>query len=247
MDIKQALEYLDPDDDSHWTAEGLPRIEAVSSLVERTVKRQEITDAAPMFTRAFAAGLPVEDDDENEQGDETTTDAGVPGAEVEESVEGDGEGGDGETGDGLASPSSPISVLDRPAGEILASRELLEQALIELGDKVIEVSRRKSDIEKELASINNQCVILSRHLDRMTKHDPGRSTRDIQAYLRRTHEARAQRVLRAQAFVQAGTNMKDVIEQLRGGSRLDAAMERKRTRGTQRPEPRPLRPQTQSI
>lgn len=46
--IIEALRKLDPNNDEHWTADGLPKLEA---LGVKDVKRAEVTKAAPHFTR----------------------------------------------------------------------------------------------------------------------------------------------------------------------------------------------------
>ncbi len=50
-DIQEALELLDASDDQHWTEDGMPRVDVVSSLVGKSVSREEITSIAPKFTR----------------------------------------------------------------------------------------------------------------------------------------------------------------------------------------------------
>lgn len=42
MDLKDAIAKLDPANDAHWTDEGLPRLDALSSLAGRKVTRGEI-------------------------------------------------------------------------------------------------------------------------------------------------------------------------------------------------------------
>lgn len=54
MQIIDALRLLNPSDDALWTIDGLPLVDIVSELVGRAVKRQEIINAAPGFTRASA-------------------------------------------------------------------------------------------------------------------------------------------------------------------------------------------------
>ncbi len=51
MNIAQALEQLDRENDAHWTQDGAPRIDIVSTLVGSQVSRQQIVDAAPEFSR----------------------------------------------------------------------------------------------------------------------------------------------------------------------------------------------------
>ncbi len=53
--ITAALAKLDPANDNHWTADGAPRIEAVRMISgDQTISRDDITQAAPMFTRSNA-------------------------------------------------------------------------------------------------------------------------------------------------------------------------------------------------
>lgn len=52
MKIKEALETLDVLDDDLWTSDGLPKVSVVADLVGHDLTRQQITDAAPHFTRA---------------------------------------------------------------------------------------------------------------------------------------------------------------------------------------------------
>lgn len=61
MDIREALGTLDTFDDNLWTSEGLPRLDALKDLLGRTVTRQEVTDAAPKFTRSNTDLSMIED------------------------------------------------------------------------------------------------------------------------------------------------------------------------------------------
>lgn len=51
MDIKEALEQLNHEDDDSWTEDGLPKVEVVRKITGSDVTRREITDAAPGFRR----------------------------------------------------------------------------------------------------------------------------------------------------------------------------------------------------
>lgn len=53
-DIKSALEMLDIKDDSHWTTDGLPRLDVVGDLVGIDVTRQDINKIAKGFSRKNA-------------------------------------------------------------------------------------------------------------------------------------------------------------------------------------------------
>jgi len=49
--LKEALMMLDSTDDSHWTGQGLPSVEAVSKILGRKTTRAEIQAVAPDLTR----------------------------------------------------------------------------------------------------------------------------------------------------------------------------------------------------
>ena len=49
--IKTVLEQMDHSDDSQWTADGLPKLDIIATILEKKVKRQEVTDALPDFRR----------------------------------------------------------------------------------------------------------------------------------------------------------------------------------------------------
>ncbi len=52
MKITDALAKLDVENDEHWTTEGAPLVAVVSEIAGREVKRSEITEAAPQFSRS---------------------------------------------------------------------------------------------------------------------------------------------------------------------------------------------------
>jgi hypothetical protein len=62
MDIRGALSKLDPNNDEQWTADGLPRIDALEALGLKGVTRGQVTAVAPTFTR-FNTGMEEEGED----------------------------------------------------------------------------------------------------------------------------------------------------------------------------------------
>lgn len=55
--LAEALTRLDPNDDSHWNADGKPKMSAVEALLGRTdVTRAQVEAAAPGLTRESARG-----------------------------------------------------------------------------------------------------------------------------------------------------------------------------------------------
>lgn len=65
MDIRKAIENLDPANDEHWTNAGLPAVNAVSDAVGENVSRQQIAEAYPGYDRAKAED---ERDGRNQEG-----------------------------------------------------------------------------------------------------------------------------------------------------------------------------------
>ena len=56
-EILEALLGLSPGNDEHWTADGLPRLDAVENLLGTSVTRKQLTNAAPDFNRAMAQSV----------------------------------------------------------------------------------------------------------------------------------------------------------------------------------------------
>jgi hypothetical protein len=53
--LEDAIKALDPADDAHWTKSGLPDLNVLKELTGEAVKRQDVEDVAPDFTREVAA------------------------------------------------------------------------------------------------------------------------------------------------------------------------------------------------
>ena len=53
--LKDALESLDPANDAQWTADGLPRMDVVETLIDnKAITRKDVTEADPEFCREVA-------------------------------------------------------------------------------------------------------------------------------------------------------------------------------------------------
>jgi chromosome segregation ATPase len=56
--IKDALRFLDPEDDNNWTQDGLPRMDVMEQLLDnKDLNRQDVTDADPGFDREKARAM----------------------------------------------------------------------------------------------------------------------------------------------------------------------------------------------
>lgn len=51
MQLIDALAQLNVENDEHWTDDGLPRLDVVQAMVGEEVSREDVTQAAPNFTR----------------------------------------------------------------------------------------------------------------------------------------------------------------------------------------------------
>lgn len=75
VNIVDALATLDPQNDDHWTSDGLPRMDVLEALCGHTLTRADVTAAAKGFSRrnpTLAVETPVEEsiDDKPEDGAE---------------------------------------------------------------------------------------------------------------------------------------------------------------------------------
>lgn len=236
MDIKQALGYLDPNDDMQWTGEGLPLVDAVSNIAGRPVKRQEIIDAAPGFNRSVAYELLEE---------QTGSGEADAAGEVDpaEEVIGEGEGGEPTLEDSppephvSAEPEQP-SVLGMKVIDVLRDLPMCQRAVQELESKMLDAAKRKKAIDAEIAGYNSLLQVYSAHIERNTKANPQAAQQPILDYLNKQTELRAEKAKAIKAVTDQGVDLKKLAEALQTGSKLDHVMRRKTGYGNQRPLPR---------
>lgn len=219
--ITAALAQLDPQNDNHWTGDGLPRLETVKLLAAApSLTREQVTNAAPGFSRTnpltqteqTGAQAPIE-----QQGGNGTGDAAIaapaaqqPGAQGEQG-DGTGEGEDGTDGD------APEQALSGIEAEIKAAE-----------DKLGELAARKNEaVQAYEAQV--------RAVDELIKARDAAAPRQgvvnvIQQYLASQQVQLQERAAKMQAL--KGVDLKSILPQ---GSPIDAAMARRTGRGTKRP------------
>lgn len=99
--IREALAKLDTQNDDHWTAEGLPRLDVMKDMVGEAVSRADITNAAKGFTRK-TPNLEIEKPESTGTGEAVDAQATTPTeaqdvqAPATQDKDQEGEGGDGE-------------------------------------------------------------------------------------------------------------------------------------------------------
>lgn len=118
-ELKEVLLNLDPEDQSVWTSDGLPRIDQVTTLYGQQVSREEINAAVPGLSRGTVAQLKSEDANGGGQGGTGEGNATNPDIGSQEGgTEGDPDN-DGQDND------DPEAVPEE--GSIEAARERVEQ------------------------------------------------------------------------------------------------------------------------
>jgi len=246
MNLLEATSRLDPANDDHWTADGLPRMTAVGELAgDSSITRKDITHAAPNLTRALAQAQLVEAENtgvvRSENLGPKAADPPAPEKTFAELVLEE----DGAPKVDVEATQVKVeveldtqNVLDLPVGTVLGHPDLTKKALDEINRKVAQVLSAKAKIDEELKQLYAKTELLSRQEvlhDRIARQNGTKRT-NVQDYLAAQSRAREERAARARKFIDAGTTPADVAAQLRGGSRLDAAMkQRKPALGSRRP------------
>lgn len=238
MNIKQALAALAPANDDHWTADGLPRVEAVTDVIGHEVSRREITDTAPSFVRPEASGMPPEEGEPAPAEPETPAEDPPAEAPKPDPAAAPAEGAPDDAEDpaqaAYVEPLDPVVTMD--VRTVAADIDLVQRAIEEFGRQASILTSRAEAIDKQLRAIGQRSAGLQKILDRLGKSQTSQQRDAIQRYLKGQQEARAQRALRAQRFIAAGTTAQDVKDQLDGPSKIDSAMkQRKPGRGAGRP------------
>ena len=166
MDLRAALENLDPANDSHWTAAGLPSVQVVrDSTGDQSVTRDEIRAFAPLFNRTEQV-LPPEQKplipNPNLNPAEVVQDAPVEKEPVAEA-------GDVETEDAKVEPEvqeveepevekDPLKVKERQVAALREDMAVLDGKLSEINSAIDMQMKKKSQIAEEInqvqASIN---------------------------------------------------------------------------------------------
>lgn len=260
MDIKTALSRLDPENEAHWTSDGLPRVEAVSELVGQPVTRKEITTAWPEFNLTMLEELLRESTDPEKHGGVNATDStdsgsvilgedGEPLAEDEADLVDKVEAGEESESDVDFTPemcayvAQVDEVVGMAPGVVLSDIGLVDRAILELNRQGLILSARKEAIEKALLRISKlteRCERAKILLKRRGLGGPKESP--IQEYLQRTRELREKRAKEIERYLQSGLAPDHIrAAQAQQASAIDAAMkQRKPSKQHQRPQRPPM-------
>lgn len=263
--IQEALKQLDPANDDHWTADGLPRMDAVEKLVGSSdITREDVTNAAPDFTRDTARDLEVVEPSEEEV---TDVEAHPENQEEAEAT------GEVKVGEAVDEPREEvITIAEEPSEEEAAPEitagdptadwhpdppehedevdpepeeptsppteaELLQAQLDGLTELMLEAQRAQDRAKTEATRLANEVNEINRKMDRLTKADPNHATAGIRAYLKSQNDLRAGRAKRLRNFTEAvDVHPQDLMRSLDPRAPIDRAMHgRKPPRGSRRP------------
>jgi hypothetical protein len=205
--IKEALSLLDSNDNDHWTADGLPKIDVVSSLAEiKGLKRGDITKAAPTFTRenpSFEAPALAEGDTYEEDEDEIAK-ANAEAAASE-----------------LPPAEEPLTTFGLTEVDIGDGLDESEAALVEAEAILAKANAEAAEAQgKVLAAQKVRDAIME---ERAKNLHPHQNQLDIMEFLKVQQRIREDRFKRAQTVVSAPK------------APIDQAMARKKGFGIARP------------
>lgn len=223
MNIKQALSRLDVANDDHWTADGMPRVDVVACLTGNdTVKRADITQAAPQLTRQSPADQENGDGEAHEGRSEETEARPVDPPEVI----------DDDDGSKIVQEPNPHELPPGPNADKVAG--LLERQA-ELQERLVAAQQAATEAKRHEAEINAEVNTLNREIDTLEKADPNFGIRGVKAYLASQHRVRMEKAGRVAKFMD-GMRHGEVRDALITKSKLDTALSgRKPPLGSGRP------------
>lgn len=249
MNIAEALKELNPTNDEHWTADGLPRMDVVEGLIgDKSITRADVTNTQPDFNRAAAVSP--------DAGEEAAL---TPGAKADENIDhdyGDDAGAgfnDEHTPSSTPEPEAEFEISDDPEAiskmvlnelnlqsdvELKKlSKDELEEERDRLATEMIKSQGVMEQAKKIADTLANAVNSLNRRIDVLQKADPNHSTAGIRAYLKQQNANRLARARGLTKFIDlTGIHPKDVASATDTKAPIDRAMNaRKPARGSVRP------------
>lgn len=266
MDIKTALTKLDPSNDDHWTADGAPRIDAVVELTgDKSIKRQDITNAAPKFNREAAAkeNSDADDTDNGREGQGPEQGPGPSSEKVAEDPSSEEPSGEEAKDDGIVPKTEEQRQADAtreaeearertglekgdfgadgpaPGQQAMDKTELdnLQEQLADATKEMLEAQRVAEEAKQEADLAADKVNNLNRAIERLQKADPNYATAGIRKYIDQQNKNRLKRASGLHRFIeQTGVHPADVNKAVDPKAPIDRAMsQRKPVRGSLRP------------
>jgi hypothetical protein len=227
--ILAALAKLEPENNNHWTSDGLPRLESVRLFTGMpNLSREAVTTAAPLFNRASLV-LPRAGSQDPGTDAPTVSDpvAPQPGANPEGTQNGAGnpdnledDGGD-ESGFGFADPQTQPS--SAPAEDALKAAQAAHDSA--------RLAKEKADQEYAQATRALDIALVAH-----AKANPSQQLHSaVQSYHARQLQLMGERAKQSVTLRTAGVNVADLVALLPKRAPIDQALQRNTKRGRQRP------------
>lgn len=180
-EILEALLGLSPGNDEHWTADGLPRLDAVENLLGASVTRKQLTNAAPDFNRAMAQSVV---DEAASQGDTEPSDTDKAEPDADPQSPEDPSETDTVTA-GIGGPDDFDPLAEGPGDE----EDMLDAAVQEAQDRVSAVQRALE--QGKLALAEAEQALADAAKAKNSAFPPLSAAEAIQQFQRSEHEKRA--------------------------------------------------------
>ena len=208
MKLIDALESLDPQNDAHWTSDGSPRLDVISSIVGHAVSRADVS-AGPRFTRKTAMAQASEPKAKLPYDPFTDSEAKV--AEVIEKPKEDSS---------FDLDTDIAELLSLTAADFMADRDLFPQKIAAMELAAGRLSERIRHAQRQMQTLYQRAA----DLKEFERNTATREESDTGQYLKRQHEIRMERAMRRKRFIEsAGTTAADVRSGLEVEAPIDKA------------------------
>lgn len=215
--LAEALIGLDPNNDNHWTGDGLPRLETVRMLAGNPgVTREQVTAAAPGLSRATAGQQGAQP---ASLGGSTTQAATEAPAAVQGPSQGSGDGDQGGGADGVAADPA------EEAGDA-GDEEPLATAQAELSAALAV----QAAANRRVRAAQEEVDRLLQEAERARPRAHVVNALAVQKYLARQRENLQEQGAKREAL--RGVDLKALLPQR---APIDTALARRNSRGTARP------------
>lgn len=181
-EILEALLGLSPGNDEHWTADGLPRLDAVENLLGASVTRKQLTNAAPDFNRAMAQSVVEEATSQGDDAEQPDADKAEPDADPQ-SPEDPSETDTATAGTGGPDDFDPLA--EGPGDE----EDMLDASVQDAQDRVSTIQRALE--QGRLALAEAEQALADAAKAKNSAFPPLSAAEAIQQFQRSEHEKRA--------------------------------------------------------
>lgn len=207
--LNDALGFLNPEDDSNWTHDGLPRMDVIEKLMDdKSISRKDVTEADPEFCREVAVQRR----------------AAKAIAEAEAAL------ADGENQDDDSTEMQAQGRETQAQGQV-NPEEALRDAIQEIAQEIENLTAERAEVNKAIDALTKRQKALQNKSQ--GQHSAKADTVARMEFIASQTAQRARRYEKGRKILQIIGK-----DGLNPQSRLDQAMRRKTQRGTRRPPPR---------